>query len=82
MLANADDNQDQHEQSYVASVPAQAFHARSEAEVNIIASALFAILTEETQNNAEAALPTSKINGISIPRTYKEAINNKRYRPK
>ena len=82
MLTNAEDNQDQHEHSHVASAPAQACHEHSEAEVDIITYALLAILTKETQDDAEAALPASEINGISIPRTYKEAINDKRYGPK
>ena len=48
ILTNNNNNQDQYKQLYVASVPAQVFHARSEAKVNIITSALFTILIEET----------------------------------
>ncbi|RKF62735.1 hypothetical protein GcM3_145016 [Golovinomyces cichoracearum] len=46
-----------------------------------ILQVFYTIFTNKSDVDEEYALPTKVVNGIQIPRTYKEAINDKVHRP-
>jgi hypothetical protein len=37
------------------------------------------VIAKQPEHPDDLALPATKVNGIQIPKTYKQAVNNKKY---
>ena len=76
------DNKDPNEHAFIAKIPIAALHVYRKLKQDQILKAFYAVLANEHKHLEDKAFLAIKVNGIQIPRTYKEAVNDKEHSAK
>ena len=76
------DNKDPDKHAFTTKIPIAALYVYRKSKQDQILKAFYAILANEHKHLEDKAFLVIKVNGIRIPYTYKEAINNKEHSAK